>query len=217
MISSLKITTVSTTNRSRGSCGWLLCVAVRLAVAFGVAALSNSRCFPCGWCRFRHPSACRTCHRTAFWWLADSSASSFAGADRGRSCSLKTSKYPVGTNPSTMTWQECPVSMADVFIAAILAWQRRFRRSGRSRSSRTVFRCGYATALVQGCCDALGRPAVGIPAEDFLHEGKPSRPIWHSLSSLPMVKPSGCTPYVVLALEGVFRAHRATFRASSAE
>lgn len=63
---------------------------------------------------------------------------------------------------------------------------------------------GTQTALVQGCCDLLGRFAVGIPAEDFLHDGSRLR--------VDMVQPvllANCEAQrhhtaVVLALEGVF-------------
>ncbi len=70
MISSLKITlmAVSTTNRSSGSLRMAFQVAVRLAVAFGVCrTCSNSSVFPMlAGARFRRPSGCRTCHRTAW-------------------------------------------------------------------------------------------------------------------------------------------------------
>ncbi len=64
---------------------------------------------------------------------------------------------------------------------------------------------GTQTALVQGCCDLLGRFAVGIPSEDFLHDGSRLR--------VDMVQPVLLAngeaqrhhhTAVVLALEGVF-------------
>jgi len=63
---------------------------------------------------------------------------------------------------------------------------------------------GTQTALVQGCCDLLGRFAVGIPAEDFLHDGSRLRVDMVQPVLLANGEAQRHHTAVVLALEGVF-------------
>ena len=63
---------------------------------------------------------------------------------------------------------------------------------------------GTQTALVQGCCDLLGRFAVGIPAEDFLHDGSRLRVDMVQPVLLANGEAQRHHTAVVLALEGIF-------------
>ena len=63
---------------------------------------------------------------------------------------------------------------------------------------------GTQTALVQGCCDLLGRFAVGVPAEDFLHDGSRLRVDMVQPVLLANGEAQRHHTAVVLALEGVF-------------
>ena len=63
---------------------------------------------------------------------------------------------------------------------------------------------GTQTALVQGCCDLLSRFAVGIPAEDFLHDGSRLRVDMVQPVLLANGEAQRNDTAVVLALEGIF-------------
>ena len=63
---------------------------------------------------------------------------------------------------------------------------------------------GTQTALVQGCCDLLGRFAVGIPAEDLLHDGSRLRVDMVQSVLLANGEAQRNDTAVVLALEGIF-------------
>ena len=63
---------------------------------------------------------------------------------------------------------------------------------------------GTQTALVQGCCNLLGRFAVGIPSEDLLHDGSRLRVDMVQPVLLANGEAQRHHTAVVLALEGVF-------------
>ena len=63
---------------------------------------------------------------------------------------------------------------------------------------------GAQAALVQGCCDFLGRLAVGVPGEDLLHNGSRLRVDMIQPVLLANGEAQRNDTAVVLALEGIF-------------
>ena len=63
---------------------------------------------------------------------------------------------------------------------------------------------GAQTALVQGCCDFLGRLAVGVPGEDLLHNGRRFRVDMVQSVFLANGKAQRHHTAVILALKGIF-------------
>ena len=176
-------------------------IAVRLAVAFGVAALVVivGVSHVAGAAFAAHQGAALATEQLSGQQIAHIL---FCRPTMGDPVLLKTLLYPVeqilvhdGGNAA-----RCH----DVFIAVLAYVAAVPEDLEEAVLHERLPGAGTQTALVQGCCDLLGRFAVGIPAEDFLHDG--------SRLQVDMVQPVLLAngeaqrhhPAVVLALEGIF-------------
>ena len=123
-------------------------------------------------------------------------------ADYGRSCScLKRCCTRSNKSWSTIAGMPPGVTMS---LSGIRRCSGGCGRSGRSCSSRTASRCGYAGRARSGCCDLLSRFAVGVPGEDLLHDGSRLRVDMVQPVLLADGEAQRHHTTVILALEGIF-------------
>ena len=176
-------------------------VAVRLAVAFGVAALivivgvSHVACAAFA----AHQGTALAAEQLGGQQIAHIL---FCGPTMGNPVLLETLLHPVEQVLINNGWNAARCH--DVFIAVLAYVAAVPENLEEAVLHERLPGAGTQTALVQGCCDLLGRFAVGIPAEDLLHDGSRLRVDMVQPVLLANGEAQRHHTAVVLALEGVF-------------
>ena len=176
-------------------------VAVRLAVAFGVAALVVivGASHVAGAALTAHQGAALAAEQLGGQQITHIL---FCGATVGNLVLLETLLHPVeqvlvhnGRNAA-----RCHDVLIAVF-ADVTAVPENLEEAVLDKGLAST---GAQTALVQGCCDFLGRLAIGVPGEDLLHDGSRLRVDMVQPVLLSNGEAQRDDAAVILALEGVF-------------
>ena len=176
-------------------------IAVRLAVAFGFATLvvivgvSHVACAAFA----AHERTALAAEQLGGQQIAHIL---FCGPTMGNPVLLETLLHPVEQVLINNGWNAARCH--DVFIAVLAYVAAVPENLEEAVLHERLPGAGTQTALVQGCCDLLGRFAVGIPAEDLLHDGSRLRVDMVQPVLLANGEAQRHHTAVVLALEGVF-------------
>ena len=176
-------------------------VAVRLAVAFGVAALVVivGVSHVAGAALAAHQGAALAAEQLGGQQIAHIL---FCGSTMGNPVLLETLLHPVEqilVNNSRNAARRHNVLVA--VFADVTAVPENLEEAVLDKG---LAGAGTQAALVQGCSDFLGRLAVGVPGEDLLHNGRRFRVDMVQSVLLANGEAQRNDTAVVLALEGVF-------------
>ena len=176
-------------------------IAVRLAVAFGFATLvvivgvSHVACAAFA----AHERTALAAEQLGGQQIAHIL---FCGPTMGNPVLLETLLHPVEQVLINNGWNAARCH--DVFIAVLAYVAAVPENLEEAVLHERLPGAGTQTALVQGCCNLLGRFAVGIPSEDLLHDGSRLRVDMVQPVLLANGEAQRHHTAVVLALEGVF-------------
>ena len=176
-------------------------VAVRLAVAFGVAALVVivGVSHVAGAALTAHQGAALAAEQLGGQQITHIL---FCGATVGNLVLLETLLYPV---EQVLVHDGGNAARCHDVLIAVFAYVAAVPENlEEAVLDKGLAGTGAQTALVQGCCDFLGRLAVGVPGEDLLHNGRRFRVDMVQSVLLANGEAQRNDTAVVLALEGIF-------------